>query len=246
MIGIIDSGLGGLSVALPLAAALPRVSIIYLADQAYAPYGERTQVEIQERLRQVTRWFVGRGASLIVLACNTATVNAIDALRAEFTDLTFVGMEPAMKPAALAVDRILVIGTNSTVQNARYQALVDAHASGKTVWHVGAPELVRQVEAGELDRTDQLEARIQPYINQGIEGLVIGCSHFTFLVPAIARRWPIVRIFDGAEGVVRRIVAILQQEPACVMRGTREYWTTGQARTISFVQPSINFAHAVL
>jgi glutamate racemase len=242
VISVVDSGLGGLSVAFPLVAALSTVPIAYLADQAFAPYGERSQDELIHRLALIIHFFQQQGAALMVLACNTASVNAIDALRHDFPSLQFVGMEPAVKPAASTADKIVVLGTNSTVRNARHRTLVDAHASGKTVWHVGAPELVRQVEAGELNRLDHLERLLQPYVDQGAEALVIGCSHFSFLRPAITRRWPRLQIFDGADGVVRRTIGLA--EPLAGSGGAgRQYWTTGSARTVQFVSPPLAFAH---
>ena len=247
MIGICDSGVGGLIVYQKLKAVLPNAPYIYLADQAYAPYGERTQAEIVERMKRVVRFLVDAGAEMIVIACNTATLNAIDELRLSFPDTQLVGMEPAIKPAAAVANKIIVLGTNSTVHNVRYQGLVDKYAQGKTVWNIGAPELVRQVEAGELDRIDLLQEKIQPLVDQGAEALVIGCSHFSFLIPAIQKRWPQLQIFDGADGVVRRAVEL--RSTSLIMdigQPDEKFVTTGSVRTISFLPTSVTFHTVVL
>lgn len=243
MVGICDSGVGGLVVYRKLKALLPRTPFIYLADQAYAPYGERSQAEIAARMKLVTQFFLDRGAAAIVIACNTATVNAVDELRATFPHLGIVGMEPAIKPAAAAADKIIVLGTNSTVRNARYRTLVDQYAAGKTVWHVGAPELVRQVEAGELDRTDLLAAKLQPLVDQGAEALVVGCSHFSFLVPAIQRQWPSLQIFDGADGVARRAAEVAAGQSSS---GTDAFYSTAHPDPVRFIDPPISFEHVAL
>lgn len=245
MIGICDSGVGGLIVYQKLKALLPDASYIYLADQAYAPYGERTQPEIVARMKLVVRFLVDHGATLVVLACNTATVNAIDELRREFPEIPIVGMEPAIKPAAQVTEKIIVLGTNSTVHNQRYQDLVNHYAPGKTVWNIGAPELVRQVESGELEQTDLLHAKIDSYIEEGAQALVIGCSHFSFLVPTIQHQWPQLQIFDGADGVARH--AARQASELGVINGSQhEFYTTGIASTAHFLVPPVSFDHTDL
>lgn len=246
MIGIFDSGVGGLSVALPLRRELPEVDLIYLADAAFAPYGEHTQAEIVARMRRVTQWFHDRGVRLLVIACNTATVNAIDELRLSFVDMTFVGIEPAIKPAAQVCERIMVLGTRSTVLNDRYKTLTGRYWAGKELWSVGANELVRQVESGDLDDASNLE-RLDPPLSD-VDGLVIGCTHFSFLVPTIQRHWPGLKIFDGADGVVRRTVELAQSLGSTprVEGGESAFLTTGPDRTVSFIHPPIHFHHVEL
>lgn len=246
MIGICDSGVGGLIVYQKLKALLPNASYVYLADQAYAPYGERTQEEIVARMKLVVRFLVNNGATMVVIACNTATVNAIDELRQGFPAIPLVGMEPAIKPAAAIADRIIVLGTNSTVHNQRYQELVTQHAADKTVWNVGAPELVRQVEAGELGRVDILKAKLDPYIVAGAQALVIGCSHFSFLIPTIQQLWPDLQIFDGADGVARRASTLNEAKDPVATPSIDRFLTTGTAKTVTFLQPTIALDHIEL
>lgn len=243
MIGICDSGVGGLIVYQKLKKLLPDASYIYLADQAYAPYGERTQAEITSRMKLVVELLIQKGATIVVIACNTATVNAIDELRLSFPKIPIVGMEPAIKPAAAAADKIIVLGTNSTVHNTRYRSLVDHYASGKTVWNVGAPELVRQVESGKLDKTDLLWAKIDPYIIEGAQALVVGCSHFSFLIPIIQQLWPELQIFDGADGVARRANELRASIGVALSGDEDHFVTTGTAKDVAFLNPPITFEH---
>lgn len=242
-IGILDSGVGGLSVYLPLRSALPDADILYLADAAFAPYGTKAQSALLDRLRIITRWFIDQGVELLVIACNTATVNGIDALRTEFPKLEIVGMEPAIKPASRATDRIVVLGTESTVTNPRYRELVDRYAVGKTVWNVGANELVTQVESGRLTDPTVLEQKLQVGVREP-QSVVIGCSHFSFLKATIEKRWPDLQIFDGADGVVSQVVRIagstLRVEPR---DGHSEFLTTGPERDVQFLAPPIHFRH---
>lgn len=244
--GIVDSGVGGLSVYLPLRSRLEDMDFVYLADAAFAPYGTKTQDQIRRRLsQQVIPWFVQRGAEIIVLACNTATVNAIDDLRRQFPKIQFIGIEPAVKPAAEECDRIVVLGTDSTIGNARYQALVAEHAAGATVWNVGAPELVAQVEEGRLTDTSALDRLLQVSVREP-QAVVIGCTHFSFLKAALLERWPWLQIYDGADGVVREATKWGRMLGFTRGEGKSAFFTTGPARVVKFVSPQIAFHHTEL
>ena len=247
MIGIFDSGVGGLSVWQKLKDELPGASTMYLADSAFAPYGEKNQGEIIDRSKRVARTLIEHGATMILIACNTATVNAIDALRDEFPETPLVGIEPAIKPAAAVSDAIVVLGTNSTVNNARYRALVDDHAPDKQVWNIGAPELVHQVERGDLIDTTILSQKLTQPVFEGASALVIGCTHFSFLIPTIEKSWPHLQIFDGADGAVRRaetIAADLNLDDDD--HPTDTFVTTGPPRTVTFTDPPTTFTHLEL
>lgn len=239
MIGIFDSGVGGLAVWEILKRKLPDFPTIYIADQAYAPYGEKTRQQIIDRSRRVTRHLLKLGARMILVACNTATVNAITDLRASFPDVSFVGIEPAIKPAAAAADRIIVLGTKSTVTNSHYQALAQRYASGKTVWHVAAPDLVAAVERGNLKPTDQLESYLQPLVEQGATALVIGCTHFSFLVPLIRQRWPRLKIFDGRFGTARQVCRLMARLDIRPSSQRDQFFTTGQSKEVRVVDPPL-------
>lgn len=243
MIAVIDSGVGGLSVYLPLRSRLPEADILYLADAQFAPYGIKSREEITRRLYELAGWLVSRGVRLLVLACNTATVNAIEDLRRTFPSLRIVGIEPAIKPAAEQCDRIVVLGTQSTVENDRYQALVARYAEGKRVWNVGAPELVRQVEAGRLTDPTELDRLLNVAVREP-EAVVIGCTHFSFLKATIHAHWPQLEIFDGADGVVAETVKWASMRGLLPEgEGRSAFFTTGPERTVQFVSPPIVFHH---
>lgn len=243
MIGVFDSGFGGLSVYLPLKQALTSEQFLYFADQAFAPYGEKTKEQIINRMRKVVDYFMSKGVKMIVLACNTATLNSIAELRQTYPNIKFVGMVPAVKPAAGEVDKIVVLGTRSTVQNPIYHELVHEHAQGKKLWHIGAPELVRQVEAGDLSDDSILKEKIKEPLRQGAQGLVIGCSHFSFLKDLISKNWPALKIYDGAEGVVRQAVKVYGESNLSheTESGSDIFVTTGIPKTVDFVSPKIEF-----
>lgn len=244
IIGIFDSGVGGLAVYLPLKKSLSNVSFLYLADQNFAPYGEKSRDEIIKQMRKITKFFLRRGIKFIVIACNTATVNTINLLRHEYPQVEFVGLEPAIKPAAQEFDNIIVLGTNSTVKNQRYSVLVERYAQDKKIWNIGAPELVRQVETGNVDREDLLHKKIDQAIESGAQALVIGCTHFSFLIPTIKKIWPKLAIFDGAEGVVRRAIGLLTSQHRGDDNEARvrdQFFTTGLTRLVDFIEPPIEF-----
>lgn len=243
MIGVFDSGFGGLSVYLPLRQVLPEAKFLYFADQAFAPYGEKTKEQITLRLKKVVDYFMSKGVKMIVLACNTATLNSIAELRGLYPEIKFVGMVPAVKPAAKEVEKIVVLGTRSTVENPVYHELVHDHAEGKKLWHIAAPELVRQVEEGDLTNSKVLEQKLKEPLEAGAEGLVIGCSHFSFLKDLIRKNWPALKIYDGAEGVVRQAVKVYGESNLSheTESGSDVFYTTGIPKTADFVNPKIEF-----
>lgn len=262
-VGILDSGVGGLSVYLPLRAALGDVDMVYLADSAFAPYGTKSQSDLVDRLITLGEWFVDQGITLLVVACNTATVNGIDELRSALPGIEIVGMEPAVKPAAAEHDRVIVLGTNSTVTNPRYHDLVarvldpsrqsaqhehiddstDVTRLGdKTIWHVGANELVAQVESGRLTDPTILEGKLQVVVREP-EAVVIGCSHFSFLKSTIEKRWPELAIFDGADGVVSQARKIALEHGLDRGGGRTDFLTSGPDRDVKFIAPPIHFRH---
>ncbi len=216
-IGIFDSGLGGLSILREVRRQLPRESILYFADQGRLPYGPRPVSEIRQFSEQVTRFLLTRSAKVIVVACNTASAAALAHLRQTFPDASFVGMEPAVKPAAEnSKTRVVgVIATQATCQSEVFAGVVDRFAKGVTVLTQACPGLVTQVEAGEFDtpRTRELlRAYLSPMIDDGIDSLVLACTHFSFLTPAIADVvGPEVTIVDPAAAVARQTGRVLDQ-----------------------------------
>ncbi|MEK7325113.1 MAG: glutamate racemase [Chloroflexota bacterium] len=216
-IGVFDSGLGGLSILKEVRRQLPGESVLYFADQGRLPYGPRPISEIRRFSEQVTRFLLERGAKVIVVACNTASAAALSFLRQTFPAVPFVGMEPAVKPAAEQTkSRVVgVIATQATCQSEVFASVVDRFAQGVTVLTRACPGLVMQVEAGEFDTPhtyDLLHEYLDPLIAGGIDSLVLGCTHYSFLTPAIKHIvGQAVVVVDPAPAVARQVGRILDQ-----------------------------------
>lgn len=187
-IGVFDSGVGGFTVLRELRALLPTARLRYLADTAYAPYGSRSPEEIQARSLAIAEHLIERGAGLIVIACNTATAHAIEALRARWPDLPFVGTEPGIKPAvaASANGRIGLLATPATAASARLKALIERHAGGHAVTVQGCAGVVDHIEAGDLD-SPGLQALVAshcaPLVAAGVDTALLGCTHYPLIEP---------------------------------------------------------------
>lgn len=215
IIGIFDSGIGGLSVLRHVRVLLPAASILYLADQAHVPYGRRPATEVQRFSLAISRFLIDQGAELIIVACNTATAAALEHLRANLPEVPFVGMEPAVKPAALTTEtgHIGVLATAGTFVSQRYADLMDRFASGVTVLQDPCPGLVEQIEAGRLadPATEQIIRRaVGPMLAEGVDTLVLGCTHYPFVIPLIERvAGSEVTIIDPAPAVARQAERVL-------------------------------------
>jgi glutamate racemase len=236
-IGIFDSGVGGLSVVRHIQRLLPGEKLLYLADQAHVPYGIRPAKEIRRFSENITRFLAAKGASLIVVACNTATAAAIDHLRSKFPDLPFVGMEPAVKPAASQTrnGKIGVLATAGTFESQRYASLLARFAGNILAYESDCPGLVSQIEAGEL-QSPQTEAilrqAIRPMVAAGVDTLILGCTHYPFVLPLIEQiAGPAVTIIDPAPAVAQQVKRILEEKgDAAGHTGTAEpmqLFTTG-------------------
>lgn len=211
MIGVYDSGSGGLSVLREILKILPREKYVYYADNAYCPYGEKTPEFIIERGRAITEYLLGQGADIIVVACNTATGAAISTLRREYPALPFIGMEPAVKPAALS-SRTGVIGVLATAGTLRASKYLNTkgiyEGEVKIVENVGKG-FVELVEKGILDGPEAekvVSASLQPLLDAGADKIVLGCTHYPFLIAPISRlAGPSVEIIDPAPAVARQL-----------------------------------------
>ncbi len=216
-IGIFDSGVGGLSVLGAVRRLLPAHPILYVADQAHVPYGERTAAEVRQYSEEITRFLLSKGAQLIIVACNTASAAALLPLRQQFVDVPFVGMEPAVKPAAEVTHSgvVGVLATPVTFQGAMYASVVERFAQGVTVLQDACPGLVNEIEAGRLhgDKTRAiLEAALRPMLAQGVDTVVMGCTHYPFVIPLIQEiTGPHVRVIDPSPAVARQAMRLLQQ-----------------------------------
>jgi glutamate racemase len=219
-LGVFDSGVGGLSVLRALRAQLPAENLVYLADQAHVPYGPRPLAEVRRFSEAITRRLLAppdgaSGAKLIVVACNTASAAALQHLRATFPNVPFVGMEPAVKPAA-AQTRSGVVGvlaTPATFQSELYASVVNRFAHDVTVLTDPCPGLVAQIEAGALTAPATrriLQRALDPMLAQGLDTVVLGCTHYPFVIPLIqALVGPAVQVIDPAPAVARQTARLL-------------------------------------
>ena len=216
-ISIFDSGVGGLSVWREIARQLPREDTLYLADQAHVPYGYRRLAEVRELSEGITRFLLGQGTKAIVVACNTASAAALRHLRRTFPNVPFVGMEPAVKPAVERTRNgiVGVIATQATFQGELFASLVERYAGGVRVFTQVCPGLVEAVEAGALDTPETetlLRQCLTPLIEAGVDQLVLGCTHYPFLRPAIEHIvGASVTVIDPAPAVARQTVRVLAQ-----------------------------------
>lgn len=224
-IGVFDSGLGGLSVLIELERELPHEDFIYYADRAHCPYGALPQAQIQARAVAITEELLEAGAKLIVVACNTATIAAVEYLRANYP-VPFVGMEPAVKPAC-ALTRSGVVGvlaTGAALAGDKFHRLVAEHAAGVRVITQPCPGLVECVESGDLDgpRPRALfERYFEPLRATGADVLVLGCTHYPFLRPLIEGiAGPQVQILDTGAAVARQVRRVLEREQ--IVHGSEE------------------------
>ncbi len=214
MIGLFDSGLGGLSIARSVRAALPAHNLLYLADSAYCPYGPRPIDDVRTRSLVCSRWLVERGAQVIVVACNTATAAAVDLLRSELA-VPVVGTEPGVKPAAAATrsGRVAVLATSSTLASERLTHLVERFGKQVQVTTVACPKLVDLVERGELTGPAALatvEHYLAPLRAAGVDTFVLGCTHFPLIAPLIvAAAGPGATIIDTGPAVARQVARVV-------------------------------------
>jgi glutamate racemase len=234
-IGVFDSGVGGLSVLREIRRELPADDLLYVADTANAPYGDRDAAFIRERALAIVSRLVEEQVKAVVVACNTATGLAVDALRQRY-DLPIVAIEPAVKPAALQTRSgvIGVLATTQTLASERFSKLVSTHASDVIVLTQPSPGLVERVEAGDLssDQTRMLVARyVAPIVARGADSIVLGCTHFPFLRRVIEDvAGPAVNIIDPAVAVARELRRRLDAAGLLAPgshRGTERVWTTG-------------------
>ena len=221
MIAMFDSGLGGLSVWRAVRAALPNWSITYLADQAYCPYGQRSKSDITVRSIRIGQYLQEQGATLLVVACNTATTVGIISMRRELS-IPLVGIEPAIKPVAAKsrTRRIAVLATQATLQSDRVRTLVATNAHHVEVLRRVGVGWVEQVEAGELDspRTRALVAAVvQPLLRENIDHITLGCTHYPFLEPLIRELiGDEIALYTPDEAIARRVASLLPDAPSAV------------------------------
>jgi len=261
-LGIFDSGVGGLSVLRAIRQEVPAESVLYFADQGHVPYGPRSLGEVRAFSEGITRFLLGFGAKLIVVACNTASAAALHYLRQTFPDVFIVGMEPAVKPAAEHTQTgvVGVLATPATFQGALYASVVERFANGVTLLQDTCPGLVAQIEAGNLDAPETraiLETALRPMLEKGIDTIVLGCTHYPFVIPLIQKIVGAkVRVIDPAPAVARQVERLLEADerrntsfgpalPALAVRpesavegsGTLRFFTSGKPDELANLLP---------
>ena len=216
-IGIFDSGVGGISIWKEINTLLPTEHTIYLADSKNAPYGNRPEKEILDLSIKNTRLLLEWNCKIVVVACNTATTNAIDYLRKNFK-IPFIGIEPAIKPAALKSKSktVGVLATKGTLASSLFHSTSEHHASDIRIIEREGTGLVRLIEAGKAESKtsrDLLEIYLAPMLEAGIDHLVLGCTHYPFLIPILGKILPKgVKIIDSGEAVARQTRAVLEKK----------------------------------
>jgi len=215
-IGIFDSGVGGTSIWKEVAKMLPNESTIYLADSTNAPYGEKSKEEILRLSIKNTEYLLHQGCKIILVACNTATTNAIDYLRYHYK-VPFIGIEPAIKPAALhtKTKKIGVLATKGTLSSSLFHNTSKLFAEGINVLEQEGKGLVELIEAGKIQSEEMrtlLQGFLQPMLDQNIDCLVLGCTHYPYLIPVLRDILPEhINIIDSGEAVARQTKAVLEQ-----------------------------------
>ncbi|MFO8035506.1 MAG: glutamate racemase [Anaerolineales bacterium] len=216
-IGVFDSGVGGLSVLRAIREQHPEEDLIYIADQAHVPYGPRPKEEVRDFSLAIVRFLRRREAKLVVVACNTASAAALKALRTSYPDLPFVGMEPAVKPAAEETHSgvVGVLATPATFQGELYESTVERFAQGVRILQDTCPGLVNQIENGHIqgeETREILERALKPMLDQGVDKVVMGCTHYPFVIPLIEEiLGPEVEVIDPAPAVARQVGRLLDR-----------------------------------
>jgi glutamate racemase len=233
VIGVFDSGIGGLGVFSELRRLLPEADLVYLADHSHAPYGVRSLEDLRHRCETVANWLISTGCRVVTLACNTASAAALHPLRRRRPDTAFVGMEPALKPAVetTGTGKVGVVATAATFQGELFASVVDRFATGVEVVTAACPRWVEMVEEGAISGRHarrEVEGCLASMVGAGIDVLVLACTHYPALTGLIAEvLGPDVRIIDPAPAVARQTARVAAESLAANGAGTTQLFTTG-------------------
>ncbi len=214
-IGIFDSGIGGTSIWKEIHQLLPNENTIYLADSKNAPYGQKTKEEIIQLSCKNTELLLEQGCKIIVVACNTATTNAIKELRAKY-DVPFIGIEPAIKPAAnqTETETIGILATKGTLNSELFNKAVETYSNVKIIEQIGFG-LVQLIEEGKMESeemTGLLNDYLKPMVEANIDYLVLGCTHYPYLIPQIKKIIPgHIKIIDSGAAVAKQTKKVLEK-----------------------------------
>lgn len=250
MIGVFDSGVGGLSVLRQIRQMLPNADLLYVADRGRAPFGTRTLSDVSTIAHEVTNWLVDAGATCVVVACNTASAAALHSIRDRHPGLPVVGMEPAVKPAALgtASGTVAVYATAATFQGELYESVVSRFATGVDVMKRACPEWVELVEQGIINGPpveDAVGPVVSEAVDAGADRIVLGCTHFSFLAPVIERISGI-DVIDPAPAVAAQTSRVAPDtashgETTLAASGDIDEFANLARKLADFAQPVIRF-----
>ncbi|WP_396211024.1 glutamate racemase [Flavobacterium sp.] len=239
-IGLFDSGIGGTSIWSAIQDLMPNEDTIYLADSVNAPYGKKSKQQIIDLSSKNTEVLLKMNCKIIVVACNTATTNAIKELRAKY-DIPFIGIEPAIKPAAInsKTQTIGVLATKGTLTSELFNKTTELYHDTKIVEQVGHG-LVELIEKGELNSSEMttlLHSYLDPMIEKNIDYLVLGCSHYPYLIPQIKQILPArIQIIDSGEAVARQTQKVLKEKiglNSSKQKGKAFFYTNSNPKVLS-------------
>lgn len=246
-IGILDSGVGGLSVMKEIHSLLPCHQIHYIADSAWCPYGNKSPAEIQERVFLLTDKLISKGCGIVVIACNSATISAVEALRANYP-IPFTGMEPAIKPASKITKTgvIGVLATEASLAGEKFHQLLHTHGSGIKIITTPCPKFVEHVEQGDLDGS-QVEASIREYtqhmLDASADTLVLGCTHYPFLRRTIQQVvGENIKLIDTGAAVAKQTKNLLERNYPTTKANhypSPQIYTTGDLHLLEKIFPRL-------
>lgn len=247
-IGIFDSGIGGISVLRAIREQMPAESVLYFGDQVHIPYGPRPMQQIRNFSEAITRFLIDRDAKIIVVACNTASAAALKYLRQKFPKFQFVGMEPAVKPAAehTHTGKVGVLATPATFQGELYASVVERFANGVELFQDTCNGLVQQIEQGNLEGKQTrkiLENALLPMLEKDIDTVVLGCTHYPFVIPLIEEIvGEKVRVIDPAPAVAKQTERLLEAQGIRNDSGTKgnvRFYTSGDVVELKSLLPTL-------
>ena len=238
-IGVFDSGVGGLTILRAVRQALPCENLVYVADAAYVPYGQKSPEQIRDRVMAIGGFLVQQGAKAIVVACNTATAAAIDVLRARWP-IPFIGVEPAVKPAVAATRSgvVGVLATPATLASARYRSLIERVAAGIRIVAQPCAGLAEHIERGDLDgeRIEQLlRGFVEPLLTERADVIVLGCTHYPLVAHIVQRiAGPGVAVIENGTAVAKEVARQLALRGSARASGTGSeiFWSSGPTQRI--------------
>ncbi len=242
-IGLFDSGIGGTSIWKEVIKLLPNENTIYLADSKNAPYGEKNTEEIIELAKKNTEFLISKGCKLIIVACNTATTNAIDFLRKNYP-IPFIGIEPAIKPAALLskTGAIGILATKGTLTSKLFEKTAKEYTKNITTIEQEGEGLVPLIESGKLNSPEikkLLHKYLKPMLKFNIDHLVLGCTHYPYLIPQIKEiLGSSVNIIDSGQAVAKQTKAVLEKNnllATSTLKTSYHFFTNGKKEVLESI-----------